>query len=121
MSFVADVDKFRRKTMDRAKKVHDGCCDLAFSSIVEGSSVTGAPGQPVDTSHLKNSWQNVVIGPYSRWIMTNTIYAPMIEDAIGPYGELSLRSQVGGFHSIKLTRAAWSRIVAQITAEVTGG
>jgi hypothetical protein len=138
MSFADDVRRFSAKTGTRAKALHDGVSDLAFSSIVEGSPVTGAPGQPVDIGYLKGSWQNIVEGPLTRQIVTNVAYAPAIEDdartAFNPAGAVpdpewrkahqrggtnrKGPSQVGGHHSVKLTRAAWQRIVDFVTAKV---
>lgn len=117
MGFSDDVRRFQSKVDVRTKAIHDGVCDLAFSSIVEGSPVTGAPGQPVDTGNLKSSWQNKIEGPLEREIVTNVVYAPYIEDGFGR-GPLTLRSQVGGFHSVKLTRAAWQKIVDFVTKQV---
>jgi hypothetical protein len=120
VSFAGDVARFQAKVSARAQDIHDGVCDLAFESIVQGHVVTGAPGQPVDTGHLKGSWQNIPLEPLTRLIVTNVVYAPAIEDGIGRYGPLTLRSAVGGFHSVKLTRAAWPRIVDTVAREVAG-
>ena len=121
MSFQDDVRRFAAKVGQRARDIHNGVCDLAYSSIVEGSALTGAPGQPVDTGNLKGSWQNVIEGPLTRAIVTNVVYAEQIEDGTRAGKALVLRSQVGGWHSVKLTRAAWPRIVEHVTAEVTRG
>ena len=129
MSFADDIKRFGAKVDKRAKALHDGVSDLAFSSIVEGSPVTGAPGQPVDTGFLKGSWQPIIEGPLTRLIVTNVAYAPVVEDntrtAYDPRGvqrppreefakggtNRKGPSTVGGNHSVKLTRAAWGRIV----------
>jgi hypothetical protein len=121
MSFADDIRRFNVKVDKRAKALHDGVSDLAFSSIVEGSPVTGAPGQPVDTGNLKGSWQNIIEGPLTRFIVTNVIYAPIIEDGTRGGRTLTLRSRVGGWHSVKLTRAAWARMVEFVTQRITQG
>lgn len=119
MSFASDVAKFQRKVEQRGRDLHNGVCDLAFSSIVEGSPVTGAPGQPVDTGYLKGSWQNIIEGPLTRQIVTKAAYAQNIEDGTSRFGRpLTLRSQVGGWYSVRLTRAAWTRVVEFVTAQV---
>jgi hypothetical protein len=77
-------------------------------SIRFGSEITGAPGQPVDTANLRDSW----IGKYlSTWvwrISTNVEYAPFIEDDIG-----NKNYRVGGPHSVKLTILGAQRILAR--------
>lgn len=138
-TFADQVAAFRRKVEQRARDVHTVAADLAHQSIVEGSPLTGAPGQPVDTGNLRASWQRIIDGPLEQRIVTNTVYAPFIEDGVRPGAvagtgedgtldpikapdtQLTLRSQTGGFHSLKLTRAGWDRIVAAAVAEVTGG
>lgn len=85
----------REVLVDVAAAMHD--------SIVNGSSVTGAPGQPVDTGNLKASWQLESVSPESARITTNVAYARVIEDGVGRHGPLTLRSTVGGFHSVEKT------------------
>lgn len=80
-------------------------------SVVIGSEVTGAPGQPVDTGNLRDSWIGDFTGPTSWLLSTNVEYAVWIEDGGNSIGPFTLRSQVGGFHSVKLTIASWDRIV----------
>jgi hypothetical protein len=81
-------------------------------SVVEGSEVTGAPGQPVEFGTLKNSFIPEFTSASTWQTTTNLVYAPYIEDGARPDGvTLTLRSKVGGFHSAKLTRAGWERIV----------
>jgi len=120
MSFSDDVARFAKKVERRAQDIHNGVCDLAFQSIVEGSPVTGAPGQPVDTGNLRDSWQSTEIGPLARDIVTNVSYAPIIEDGTRKGKAMTVRSPVGGFHSVKLTVAGWARIVEAVTRRVTG-
>ena len=88
----------------------------AQRSIVEGSELTGAPGQPVDTGFLKGSFQRFYDSPTKQTIATNVVYAPAIEDGVGQHGALTLRSKVGGFHSISLTYVGLQRILDAVTA-----
>lgn len=90
-------------------------CAESERSIVEGSELTGAPGQPVDEGTLKASWQIAFPDEDTATIGTNVVYAEPIEDGVGKYGPLTLRSQVGGWHSVKLTVAGFSRIVDAVT------
>lgn len=91
----------------------------ALDSIQNGSAVTGSPGQPVDTGALKASWQLVLEKDHAT-IGTNLVYAIPIEDGTGKYGPLHLRSEVGGWHSVKLTANNLDRIVTDVTARVRG-
>jgi hypothetical protein len=52
---------------------------------------------------------------YSATVTTNVEYAPYIEE-----GLRATRSAVGGPGSVKLTRAAWSRIVDNAVKEQAG-
>lgn len=119
MSFADDLARFKAATVRKAQAIHAGVVEEAFTSIVEGSPLTGAPGQPVQTGNLKGSWQTLTLGPLSAEIMTNVIYAPQIEEGSRGDKPLTLRSPVGGFHSVALTRLSWDRIVEQVTKEVT--
>jgi phage gpG-like protein len=115
--FADDVKRFALKVERQERAVFEGVVLAAHASIVQGSHVTGAPGQPVDTGHLKASWQVDIEGDVGT-IGTNVEYAPAIEDGIGPHGPLTLRSEVGGFHSVAMTRAGFPRLVEQVTREV---
>ncbi len=90
-------------------------------SIVEGSELTGAPGQPVDTGALRASWQTVFDSPTAATIGTNLVYAPAIEDGVGEHGPLTLRSPVGGFHSVAHTVTNAGRVVDAVTSRVMSG
>jgi Bacteriophage HK97-gp10, putative tail-component len=76
----------------------------AHESIQNGSVVTGAPGQPVDTGNLKASWHLEFTSPTTAEISTNVAYAQLNEDGVtasgAPYVQ---RSPVGGRHSVALT------------------
>ena len=120
MSFSGDVARFNANFSRRARDIHNNVSDAAYSSIVEGSPVTGAPGQPVDTGNLRGSWQNIIDGPLLRRIVTNVLYAPYIEEGTSRGRAMVLRSQVGGFRSVALTRAGWQALVAEATAKVVG-
>lgn len=119
MGFGLDVKRFSNKVEERVRRVQERSTQLVYESIVEGSPITGAPGQPVDTGNLKSSWQ-IVFGPLRAEITTDVVYAPIIEDGTREGRALTLRSHVGGFHSVALTRVSWGRIVDVATLEVTG-
>lgn len=88
-------------------------------SIVNGSPVTGAPGQPVDTGALRASWTLAFPDPWQAVITTPLVYAPSIEDGVSyAHGgkPLTLRSQVGGWHSVKQTVLNFDRLAAVTVA-----
>lgn len=120
MSFRDDIRRFVIKVQARPQAVLVGVATRAHQSIKGTGSpdpITGAPGQPVDTDFLRNSWQ-LEVRPGEAEISTNVAYARAIEDGIGPYGPLTLRSKVGGFHSVKQTIAGASAIQAAVVKEL---
>jgi hypothetical protein len=102
----------------------------AHRSAQEGSPVTGARGQPVQSGNLRLSIQLEFPTPTSARISTNVIYARDIEDGVrlarsgqvtgSTSQRLVLRSPVGGFHSFRLTRMHLPEIVAFETARLKG-
>lgn len=105
----------------RSRAVFVNVASAAKDSITDGSPMTGAPGQPVQTGALKGSWQLRFESPTRAVISTDKLYAPAIEDGQGPHGPLTLRSPVGGFHSVALTVAGIPALVADETAKLGGG
>lgn len=118
MSFANDMDRAVANTKARLKALHLGVATEVQRSIQEGSEITGAPGQPVDTGNLRASWQLTFPGEWVAESSTGVEYAPPIEHGVGPYGPLTLRSQVGGFHSVALTAAGADRIVDVVAARI---
>lgn len=121
MSFESDLRMFTQKVATRSSELFAGTVTAVRDSVVEGSPITGAPGQPVDTGNLKASWQTTFPEMWIGQVATNTEYAPPIEEGVGPWGPMTLRSQVGGFHSVKLTIAGFDRLVEDETRKLTGG
>ena len=124
MTFSDDLKRFALKVETQNKAIFAGVVDLTHQSIQLGSPVTGAPGQPVDTGNLRASWQKTYESPSVALITTSVEYAKSIEDGLSyAHGgkPMTLRSPVGGFHSVALTRAGFQRIVEYVTKQVTGG
>lgn len=115
---IADVIAMIRQRQQRAIV---RVAENMHTSIVWGSPLTGAPGQPVDTGDLKRSWQLTFPEQWRARSASGIEYAPKIEYGVGPHGKLTLRSSVGGFHSRDLTRAGFGRLVDQAIAEVVAG
>lgn len=110
--FANQLNLFAAKAKRNTQAAFGIAVSIAYHSIVEGSALTGAPGQPVDTGALKASWLIAFNGRWNASISSDLPYAHIIEAGIGAYGPLTLRSKVGGFHSLALTRHAWPRVVA---------
>jgi hypothetical protein len=118
MSFAGDLQAFTQKVGRRSKAAFAGSAVAVQESVVDGSPITGAPGQPVDTGNLKASWQIEFTGEWTASVTTGVEYAQAIEAGIGPHGPMTLRSEVGGFHSVKLTRAGWPRLVESVAVNL---
>lgn len=112
--FGGDLEPMTQKIMGKS-------VSLAYRSVTIGSMITGAPGQPVDTGALLASWVIEWRGPWYAEITSDLPYAHIIEGGIGAYGPLTLRSKVGGFHSLALTSASWPRIVGLVVADYKAG
>lgn len=118
MSFSAQLNGIVDKTRRQEAELYRGCVNHAFRSIRFGSKVTGAPGQPVDTQALLDSWVLKYEAGRQAYAESSLFYAPIIED--NKRGA-QLRSKVGGFHSVKLTRVGWNRIVQYELQNVKAG
>lgn len=107
--FAKELQAFVNKARSREGTLYRRATVHAFESIRHGSAVTGAPGQPVDTGELLASWQLTPTGRRTATMLSNAVHADIIEHN---RRGATLRSKVGGFHSVKLTRLGWRRIVA---------
>ena len=114
------IDAFERKIEKRTKEIFVKTTEELRDSMVFGSAVTGAPGQPVDTSNLKNDWLAGAkfAGAWFWRMTTNVEYAQAIEEGVGPSGPMQLQSPVGGFHSRKMTVAGFQKLVDKVVREV---
>jgi hypothetical protein len=119
--FSDDLTKFSVKTGRLTNDVFVGCTEEVHRSIVEGSEITGAPGQAVDTGALRASFTPQFLDANTWQTTTHLAYAPSLEDGVSyAHGgtPMTLRSPTGGFHSAKLTRVGWPRIVDYVTAKL---
>jgi hypothetical protein len=121
VTFSESLRRFEALVSDRARAVFEGTVDEAFKSIVDGSALTGAPGQPVgETGEIKDSWRVETRGPRRKVITSSHRGAWTIEAGRRLGQKLRLRSSRGGFHSVKRTRKRFRRIVRAVTASVVG-
>lgn len=117
--FMGDIAKVNAKTLRLVDEVFTGSGDQAFRSVVEGSEITGAPGQPVDPENdpnagkLRDSWTKERRDDNTIVIATDVDYAPKVEDNIE-----GAHFRNHGPHSKKLTEAGWPRIVDVVAARV---
>lgn len=105
------------KNESRLGYIWDQSTELALRSVRVGSAITGSPGQPVDSGALRDSYTRHDINRWVREISSPLVYAPLIEAGIGRFGPLTLRSRVGGWHSLALTASSWQRIVDLVAAD----
>lgn len=86
---------------------------LTADSIVNGSSVTGSPGQPSDLR--KGAWKVQRLTDWYAVISTGAKSARSVEDGMSyKYGRplTKLHSHVGGFHSALATAAGFPRLLS---------
>lgn len=116
MTFTSDLNAFIEKVGENARAAFLGVVAEAERSIKDGSEITGAPGQPVQSGDLKRSWATHFPEPNAAVISTSLAYAPGIEDGINlkTGAALTLRSPVGGFHSVKTTEAGFQRMLDHV-------
>ena len=93
----------------KQQSVFVGIVTEAARSIVEGSELTGAMGQPVDTGNLRASWITRFLSPQEALISTNVEYAPYVEDNVN-----NVVFKNHGPHSVKQTIGGMPRIQAAI-------
>lgn len=125
MGFGDELLRFAAKADRTVTDVFVGSTLAAEESIKVGSPITGAPGQPVDTGNLRNSWQTEFdrpVMPERAAISTTVEYAPAVEDGVGPEGPRTYgQSGVGGSHSVALTAAGWDKIVEHTARRMGDG
>lgn len=131
-SFSDQIRAFSEKVQKRTDDVFANIVNATADSIVNGSPVTGSPGQPVGQygpgyhpgevgGDLKASWQISEVTPTSALISTNSEHAVQNEYGIsatdGPYFQ---RTSIGGRHSVAHTIAGFQKIVDDETRKLAG-
>lgn len=120
--FAAALNQFGVTTARKTQNAFVFATEEVLRSVTDGSELTGSPGQPVQTANLYGSY---ITGArfLSRglWeVTTNVDYAIYIEHGGNDIGPFTLRSEVGGWHSLKLTEASWDRIAAFAALKASG-
>lgn len=113
MSFEEDLAKFSVKLERMTPQLLPTVASELYASIVDGSQVTGSPGQPVDTGTLRNSWQVRFPSPDVAEITTGVEYAPFVEDNIK-----GVQFRNHGPHSVALTLAGAQKIVDRVAEDL---
>ena len=121
MSFRDDLARFVVAVRPRPQAVLVGVATKLQQSIKGTGSpdpISGAPGQPVDTGFLRDSWV-LEVRPGEAEISTNVAYAPGIEDGISASGTpIAFKSKVGGAHSVKMSVAAGNAFQRAVLTEL---
>lgn len=112
-AFVEKVDRDCRAVLA-------GTVDRVHESVVDGSPLTGAPGQPVADGDLRDSWKKEVAGVEGR-VFSRHPAAVVIETAVRAGRAITIQSPIGGSHSVALTVAGAGRLVEEAAQEVRGG
>lgn len=121
MGFADDIRRWNLKVENLTQEVFVGSVAEVKNSIVEGSPITGSPGQPVGDDpggDLRASWQTEFEDPHNALVSTSSPYAESNEDGIARPGggQYIQRSAVGGRWSVAQTRAGFQNIVDDVAA-----
>jgi hypothetical protein len=120
MTFASQLQAFAEKAKRREREVFTRSVEAVAQSIVFGSEITGAPGQPEDLRG--GEWTTQYEGESAAVISTNDPSAPSVEDGISHLhgGPITLNSPTGGFHSVLQTRLGFEKLVEDVTQKVVG-
>src|SRR4051812_46868779 len=114
MGFAQDLARFKAKTLANLDATREGVDAETFRSIVEGSEITGAPGQPVHTRKLHDSWSQDVADTETV-TSSDSPYAIAVEENLN-----NAVYENHGPHSVKQTVVAFPRIVGDVVKGIVG-
>jgi hypothetical protein len=119
---VSAVWKSKKKQMlVRLKETDIGILrstvEMARDSVVFGNAEYGSPGQPED---LRDKWK-ITYGKGFARLFVNEKSARSVEEGISQKygGPITLKSDIGGFHSVKQTKKSIRKILAKAAAANT--
>jgi hypothetical protein len=121
--FGDSVRRFQLKAENLRGDALEQCTLEVKHAIQFGSELVGAPGQPVDTGNLRNSWQHEINPERTQGIVSTPVeYAPYVEDGIGRGGtvQYGAKNGIGGSHSVKQVTANFDRIVEAVGKRLNG-
>jgi hypothetical protein len=110
MSIAQQLAAFNTRLRRKVNVLPVQAVDEVFRSIVYGSEITTAPGQPVDKGTLRDSWVREEVEPGIERI-TSTDNPLKVASIENNWRGATLKSSVGGFHSVAITRLGFNRIV----------
>jgi hypothetical protein len=111
--FKQQLAAFMTKTDARLERVTDRVSEMARDSIRVGSPITGAPGQPVLSGRLRDSWFRSRLGQFLWRIASDAPYAATVE-----FKTHAKRFANHGPHSVRLTVVGFKRLLAAALREV---
>lgn len=118
VAWTSRLPVFLPKLSQSVEAVRKGVAELALDAIVNGSALTGAPGQPEDLR--QGQFVIVETGPDTTTVGTNDHSALAVEDGISHLNghPIHLHSAIGGFHSTKLTHQNAGALIEQVVSRV---
>jgi hypothetical protein len=114
MGFAQSLSGFSAKFKANLAATREGVDAETFRSIVEGSEITGAPGQPVKTRKLHDSWTQDVADTETV-TSSDSPYATAVEENLN-----NAVYENHGPHSVKQTVVAFPRIVEDVVRGIVG-
>jgi len=109
VSFKVSLDSWVNEIQGQGAELIQRVNNHVERSLRFGSHVTGAPGQPVKTRFLLESY--IRGGSLATGVISHSFTAPYASIIEHNARGATLRSKVGGWHSVKLTRLGFNRIV----------
>lgn len=110
--FARGLRRFGDLMIERETRLYRAAVDHVERSIKDGSAVTGAPGQPIQSGNLYRAWHRAgSLGAQNVAIVCDVIMAPYAGKIEHRTGGITIRSSVGGAHSIKITRLNFPLII----------
>jgi hypothetical protein len=121
MIWRSKIPELMRKVQTDIRKIHTGVFDESRGSIINGSLLTGAPGQPDDLRG--DQWKENHEADNRTSLGVADPSAASVESGISRFNgkPITLHSPIGGSHSIKLTRMGEDNIVRKVVRDVVGG
>lgn len=115
MGFADQINGHAEKYKKHLVDIREGTDEEMFRSIVEGSEITGAPGQPVGKSgKLRDSWTQEK-SDTATVTSSDAPYATAVEEN---WGNVDYANH--GPFSVTHTVAGFGRIVESVARDVAG-